>query len=377
MKAQELCGPAICSPSGANGMPYQTVGSLHLDFEGVDGYSDYYRELDIARAVATTRFKADGVTYCREAFTSFADQLFIVRLTASAKGKISFSAHYSTPYKECTRTVEGRNILRLDARANDHEGIEGKVRFTTLTRIDRKGGRCEMVGDTLLRVAGADEVTLYVSVGTNFVNYKDVSGNAEKKAYSYLKNAGRKYDKAIQNHTALYRNYFDRVSLDLGENAQAAKPTDVRVREFEKNFDPQLAALYFQFGRYLLISSSQPGGQAANLQGIWNYKLRAPWDGKYTTDINVEMNYWPAEVTNLAEMHEPFLDLVQRVAEQGRAVGCHVWLSRLDAPSQYRYMGIDRCGRRSPLWRVAHVQCLVLPASVGPLSLLGRQLLPE
>ena len=166
-------------------------------------------------------------------------------------------------------------------------------------------------------------------MGTTFVNYQDVSGNAEKMAYSYLKNAGRKYDKAIQNHTAAYRKYFDRVSLDLGENAQAAKPTDVRVREFEKNFDPQLAALYFQFGRYLLICSSQPGGQAANLQGIWNYKLRAPWDGKYTTDINVEMNYWPAEVTNLAEMHEPFLDLVKRVAVQGRQsaamYGCRGW----------------------------------------------------
>lgn len=294
MKAQELCGPTICSPSGANGMPYQTVGSLLLDFEGVGDYTDYYRELDIERALSTTRFKADGVEYCREAFTSFTDQLLIIRLTASQKGKISFSARYDTPYKEYSRTIESKNMLRLDAKANDHEGIEGKVRFTTLTRIDRKGGKCEVVGDTLLRVSGANEVTLYVSVGTNFVNYKDVSGDSEKKAFSYLKNAGKKFEKALQSHTAEYGKYFDRVSLDLGANAQAAKPTDVRVREFESNFDPQLAALYFQFGRYLLICSSQPGGQAANLQGIWNYKLRAPWDGKYTTDINVEMNYWPA-----------------------------------------------------------------------------------
>lgn len=329
MKAQELCGPTICSPSGANGMPYQTVGSLLLDFEGVGDYTDYYRKLDIERALSTTRFKADGVEYCREAFTSFTDQLLIIRLTASQKGKISFSARYDTPYKEYSRTIESKNMLRLDAKANDHEGIEGKVRFTTLTRIDRKGGKCEVVGDTLLRVSGANEVTLYVSVGTNFVNYKDVSGDSEKKAFSYLKNAGKKFEKALQSHTAEYGKYFDRVSLDLGANAQAAKPTDVRVREFESNFDPQLAALYFQFGRYLLICSSQPGGQAANLQGIWNYKLRAPWDGKYTTDINVEMNYWPAEVTNLAEMHEPFLDLVKRVAEQGKQsaamYGCRGW----------------------------------------------------
>ncbi|MBQ8423336.1 MAG: glycoside hydrolase family 95 protein [Coprobacter sp.] len=326
-KAQELCGPTICSPQ-ANGMPYQTIGSLHLDFEGVDNYTDFYRDLDISRAVATTRFKADGVTYCREAFTSFTDQLLIVRLTASQKGKISFSARYTTLYEDANFSVDGK-MLRLDGKASDHEGIEGKVRFTTLTRIDRKGGKCEVVGDTLIRVSGANEVTLYVSTGTNFVNYKDVTGNQEQTAKNYLKNAGKNYNKALQAHTAVYAKYFDRVSLDLGSNEQAAKPTDVRVCEFEKKFDPQLSALYFQFGRYLLISSSQPGGQAANLQGIWNYKLRAPWDGKYTTDINVEMNYWPAEITNLMEIHIPFLDLVKRVADQGRQsaamYGCRGW----------------------------------------------------
>ncbi|MCD7709757.1 MAG: glycoside hydrolase family 95 protein [Porphyromonadaceae bacterium] len=328
VEAQALCGPAICSPNGANGMPYQTVGSLWLDFEGTANYTEYVRELDLERAVATVRFQVDGVSYCREAFTSFTDSLLIVRLTASKKGKISFAAHYTTPYAEYGRSVEN-GLLRLDGKANDHEGIEGKVRFTALTRIDRKGGKCEAVGDTLLRVSGADEVTLYVSIGTNFVNYKDVSGDAGQRAYAFLQQAGKRYEKALAEHTACYRNYFDRVSLDLGETSQAAKPTDVRVREFASSYDPQLVAMYFQFGRYLLICSSQPGGQAANLQGIWNDKLRAPWDGKYTTDINVEMNYWPAEVTALPEMDEPFLDLIRRTAEQGRAsaamYGCRGW----------------------------------------------------
>ena len=217
----------------------------------------------------------------------------------------------------------------MHGKASDHEGIEGKVRFSTLTRVEHNGGYTEAIADTLLRISNANSVTLYVSIGTNFINYNDVSGNALKTAQNYLKNAGKNYQKAKETHCSTYRKWFNRVSLDLGSNAQSFKPTDVRVREFTSTFDPQLAALYFQFGRYLLICSSQPGGQAANLQGIWNYQLRAPWDGKYTTDINVEMNYWPAESTNLPEMHEPFLQLIKEVAEKGKQsaamYGCRGW----------------------------------------------------
>lgn len=327
-QAQALCGPAICSPQ-ANGMPYQTVGSLHLDFEGVEGYSNYYRDLDIEKAIATTRFTANGVEYTRESFTSFTDNLLVIKLTASQKGKISFTTRYSTPYVDALKSISPQKQLQLDGKGNDHEGIEGKVRFTTLTRMDREGGKMEVVSDSLIRVTNANSVTLYVSVGTNFVNYQDVSGDALTKAKAYMNNAGKNYPKAKATHIASYAKFFNRVSLDLGTNAQASKPTDVRVKEFESTFDPQLAAMYFQFGRYLLICSSQPGGQAANLQGIWNYKLRAPWDGKYTTDINVEMNYWPAEVTNLSEMHQPFLELVKNTANKGREsaamYGCRGW----------------------------------------------------
>lgn len=328
-EAQALCGPAICSPS-ANGMPYQTVGSLHLDFEGISQYSDYYRDLDIEKAIATTRFTAGGVTYTREAYTSFPEQLLVIRLTASQKKSISFTAKYTTPYKEnVVRSISPRKELQLNGKANDHEGIEGKVQFTALTRIENNGGSLEATSDSTLQVKNANSVTLYVSIGTNFVNYKDVSGDATTVAQKYLKQAGKNYAKAKAAHTNAYRKYFNRVSLDLGTNEQTGKPTDVRVREFSSAFDPQMAALYFQFGRYLLICCSQPGGQAANLQGIWNYQLRAPWDGKYTTDINVEMNYWPAESTSLPEMHEPFLQLVKEVALQGREsaamYGCRGW----------------------------------------------------
>ena len=328
-EAQELCGPTICSQS-ANGMPYQTVGSLHLDFDGINEYNDYYRDLDIEKAIATTRFTANGVTYTREAYTSFPDQVLVIRLTASQKKSISFTAKYSTPYKSgVVRCISPRKELQLNGKANDHEGIEGKVEFTALTRIENNGGKLEMLSDNTLQVKDANSVILYVSIGTNFVNYKDVSGDALNSAQQYLKQVNKNYTKSKTSHINAYQKYFNRVSLNLGNNAQINKPTDVRVKEFSSSFDPQMAALYFQFGRYLLICSSQPGGQAANLQGIWNYQLRAPWDGKYTTDINVEMNYWPAESTSLPEMHEPFLQLVKEVAVQGREsaamYGCRGW----------------------------------------------------
>ncbi len=328
-EAQALCGSAICALS-ANGMPYQTVGSLHLDFYGIDKYSDYYRELDIEKAISTTRFTAGGVVYTREAYTSFPDQLLIIRLTASQKGSISFRARYSTPYKEdIAYSVSPCKELQLSGKANNHEGIEGKVRFTALTRIEPDGGKLKAISDSILQVEAANSVTLYVSIGTNFVNYKDVSGDATATAKRYLQQTGKNYMKRKEAHVRAYQKFFNRVSLDLGSNAQADKPTDVRIRKFSSTFDPQMAALYFQFGRYLLICSSQPGGQAANLQGIWNDQLRAPWDGKYTTDINVEMNYWPAESTSLPEMHEPLLQLVKEAALQGREsaamYGCRGW----------------------------------------------------
>lgn len=318
-RAQALCGRYL-SAKRANGMPYQTVGSLHLDFPFEGEVTDYHRELDIDRAVTTTRFTVGGVTYEREAFTSFEDDLLIVRLTASEKGALSFDARYTTPYTDHVARSTENNLLRLDSKADDHEGIEGKVRFTALTKIEHEGGELTAVADTLMRVEGADRVTLYVSMGTNFVNYKDVSGDAYAAAMKPLEAHPTNYERALALHTKRYRELFRRVTLNLGTNEQAQKTTDQRVKEFSTTFDPQLSALYFQFGRYLLISSSQPGGQAANLQGIWNYRRRAPWDGKYTANINLEMNYWPAEITSLEECHEPMIRLVKEVAgEQGHA----------------------------------------------------------
>ena len=332
-EAQALCGEAICSTNG-NGMPYQTVGSLRLDVEGADAYSDFYRDLDLERAVATTRYTAGGITFTREVYASFAEDLLVVRLTASQPRAISFAARYDTPFPadRTARSIEQGRILRLDGRAQDHEGVEGQVRFCALTRIDPRGGRMVAEGDSLLRVEGATEVTLYVSINTNFVDYRTLTADPAARAHAGFRRIIPQRARSLSAHTERYRRYFDRVQLDLGTSPRAALPTDARIRAFEHTDgteDPQLAALYFQFGRYLLICASQPGGQAANLQGIWNYQLRAPWDGKYTTNINVEMNYWPAEVTALPEMHEPFLQLIREVAQTGRAsaamYGCRGW----------------------------------------------------
>ena len=329
LEAQELCGRYI-SARTANGMPYQTVGSLHLDFAmGSGEVQEYSRTLDLQRAVATTRFSANGIEYQREAFASFTDNLIILRLTASEPASIGFTARYTTPYTDEVerRIIEGR--LALQGKADDHEGIPGLVRFASLLEVSPRGGVVHSEGDSLLIVEGADEVILYLSMGTNFRNYRDLSGDALASASEPLKRAPRRYAKALKRHIDRYRTVFDRLKIDLGRTEQAEKTTDRRIEEFASSFDPQLAALYLQFGRYLLISSSQPGGQAANLQGIWNYQRRAPWDGKYTANINLEMNYWPAEQLALEEQLEPLFRLISEVAIAGREsaamYGCRGW----------------------------------------------------
>lgn len=329
-EAQALCDQYISK--GPHGMPYQTAGSLKLNFKGVDNYTALYRELNIDRAVASTFFEADGVTYKREAFASFTDNLIIIRLTASEKGKISFNASLTSPFRNQEPVVAQGNEMRQSQLCNDHEGIAGVVRFTRIAKIFPTGGTMQAQADGTIDVDNADQVMIFVSIGTNFVNYKDVSANSEQEAEKFMaasKNALKNFDKALDSHIKAYRKQFARVSLDLGTNDQAKLPTDERVRQFRNTFDPQMVELYFQYGRYLLICSSQPGGQAANLQGIWNQSLSAPWDGKYTTNINLEMNYWPSDICNLPESYQAFVKFAKEVAEHGvesaQMYGCRGW----------------------------------------------------
>lgn len=327
-EAQLMAGEKILSRNGF-GMPYQTVGSLRLQFEGQENYTDYRRELDIDKALATTTYRVNNVEYKREVFTSFTDQLVIVRLTASRPGMLTFTTALTCP-QEVEVSVSGKNSISMRGTTKGDHYTEGAIRFAADLKLELQGGK-SIAKDSLLSVSNANSAVIYIAMATNFVNYKDISADAEKRNRTYLKNAGKNYLKALQEHIAAYQKYFRRVSLDLGHTSQADKPTDVRVKEFAVSNDPQLVSLYFQFGRYLLISCSQPGGQPANLQGIWNDKLNPAWKCRYTTNINAEMNYWPAEVTNLSEMHEPFLQMIRELYENGQEAaremyGCRGWV---------------------------------------------------
>jgi len=301
-----------------NGMQFQPVGNLNLQFPGHDQFTNYRRELDLERAVATTTYTVSGTQFKREVFASIPDQVIVMRLTADKPASLSFTASVFSTQRASVGT-KGKDVLTLSGITGDKDGVKSKIKFQSLVKFKTEGGK-ESSSDSTVTVSGANSVTIYISIATNFVNYKDVSANERSRAEAYLDKALQKsYGQLLSTHLASYQQYFNRVKLDLGTTDSVKNPTDIRVRDFATGNDPQLVSLYFQFGRYLLISSSQPGGQPANLQGIWNDKQSPPWGSKYTININTEMNYWPAEETNLAEMHEPLVQMVRELSETGQA----------------------------------------------------------
>ncbi len=314
--AQNLANQKVISRT-SHGMPYQTAGNLRLNFAGHDEFTDFYRELDIERAVATTRYMANGVTFTREVFSSFPNEVIVVRLTADKPGSLNFAAALDRPGNVIVTALDN-NILQMSGITSTHESVEGKLEFVVLAKVVNEGGNIS-TQDNQLNIEGANSATIYVSIATSFVNYNDISANAKERAQKYLDAAlQHHYNQQIKSHIAFYQNYFNRVTLYMGQTDSVKNPTDVRIEQFSRGNDPSLAALYFQFGRYLLISSSQPGTQPANLQGIWNHQLFPAWDSKYTININTQMNYWPAEPTNLAEMHAPLVEMVRDLSVAGR-----------------------------------------------------------
>ncbi len=300
----------------ANGMKFQPVGNLCLQFKNHDNPMDYYRELNISNATTTTKYKINGVTFTRTAIASLSDRVIAIHLTADKKGQISFEANFKSPQKSSVST--DKNSLILRGNTSDHEGIEGKVKFTSIARIVPKGGKLTTF-ETALTVENANEATIYVAIATNFTDYQTLSGDENKRSADVLNLAVKKpFSSLLKPHIAAYQKYFNRVSLNLGTSDASQMPTDERIKNFASGNDPQLVSLYFQFGRYLLISSSQKGGQPANLQGIWNDRMSPPWDSKYTININTEMNYWHAENTNLAELHEPLIQMIRDLSITGR-----------------------------------------------------------
>ncbi|MEA5128477.1 MAG: glycoside hydrolase family 95 protein [Proteiniphilum sp.] len=318
-EAQDLAMTRIPRHADGNvnyGMPYQTVGDLIIDFEEKGEISNYYRDLDIQNAISSVSYEAGGVSYKREYFATAIDQVMVIRLTADKKGKINFTLKAQSPHPDNNVSVEN-NMLVLKGKSGNADNKTGRVEFDARILPLPEGGEITTT-ENAVQVKNANSATIYLSIGTNFKNYKDISGDAEAVSKEYLAKVWSKSYKAVRDeHVAHYRAYFDRVELDLGVTDAVNKTTDRRVIDFKGGDDPQLVSLYFQFGRYLLISSSQPGNQPANLQGIWNHHLSPPWDSKYTININTEMNYWPSEVTNLAELGEPLFSMLEELAETG------------------------------------------------------------
>lgn len=315
-EAEELAAKTIQSKK-SHGQKFQPVGDLTIAFDGHDAYTNYRRELDIAEAISKVSYVVDGVTYTREAIASFADNVIAVHLTASKPGMISFTASMATPQPNATIALNTDNDLTISGTTTDHEGVKGQVEFKSLTQVKNQGGTIA-ASDSSISVKNADAATIFIAIATNFNNYLDLSGDENARAAAFMAKASTKtFEDLLQKNVVDYQKYFHRVSLDLGETESSKLPTDERLKNFKTDDDPSLVTLYYQYGRYLLISSSQPGGQPANLQGIWNKEMSPPWDSKYTININAQMNYWPAEKTNLAELHEPFLKMVSEMAEAG------------------------------------------------------------
>lgn len=315
-EAEQLAAKTIQSKK-SHGQKFQPVGDLTIAFDGHAAFTDYRRELDISRAISKVSYVVNGVTYTREAIASFADNVIAVHLTASKPGMISFTASMATPQPNATVALNSEKELTISGTTTDHEGVEGKVKFKSLTKIKNQGGTLSST-DSSITVNNANEATIYIAIATNFNNYLDLSGDENARAQAFMfKAATKSFDDLLKTNLVDYQKYFNRVSLDLGETEASKLPTDERLKNFKTGDDPQLVTLYYQYGRYLLISSSQPGGEPANLQGIWNKEMSPPWDSKYTININAQMNYWPAEKTNLAELHEPFLKMVSEMSEAG------------------------------------------------------------
>ena len=400
-EAQDLANTKVMPNAvGQNmGMPYQPFGDLYIAMPGHADYQDYERWLDLDNAKTVVRYMVDGVQYERETIAPLGGhQVIAIHLTASEKGKITFTANMTTPHENplygdgsddpiflengitqfATPHSQRENRPLVQATllgvSSKHEGLKGKVRFMGRIAVDAKGGKVSGSNGNI-SVVGADEATLYVTVGTNVKSYKDITGDEAQQSKERLSGAmAMGYEALKALHTMTYKHYYDRVTLDLGPDLYAKVPMNKRIERFSvvggfaadnksavggkptdnKPADNYLVATYFQFGRYLLISSSQPDNMnPANLQGIWNDKMFPSWDSKYTTNINLEMNYWPSEVTNLTEMNEPLFKLIREIYKQGKQTardmyGAEGWVLHHNT-DQWRITGpVDRA--QTGLW---------------------------
>ena len=330
---------------GPHGMKYLPLGSVKLKL-GHDDVSGYRRELNLGDALATTSYIYKGVKYERTVFASQADNVIVVRIKAGKKGALSFDVSFDSPLKaETTNWIERehRAVKELGAVVEgvDHEGIKAGLKAECRIKVEADG-KVENKAQSW-SVSNATTATLYITAATTFVNYHDVSGNPVKKNSETLDGLrGKTYAKLLNDHIRKYQEQYNRVSLTLPKSENSGLETDKRLAAFAEGKDMDMVSLMMQYGRYLLISSSQPGGQPANLQGVWNAQVNAPWDSKYTININAEMNYWPALVGNIAETQQPLFSMIRDLSETGAKTakemyGCKGWVAH----------------HNTDLWRVA------------------------
>ena len=338
---------------GPHGMRFLPLGSLKIQL-GHKEVAGYYRDLNLGNAVATTHYTYNGVKYERTVFASLADSVIVVQLKADKKGALSFNLEFTSPLQKTNHepligSISGWQNGLHDAQmfmtvdGVEHEGIQPGLKADCSVCVETDGQVVSNDKKTIT-VENATTATLHIAAATNFVNYHDVSGDAKKKVNERLFTAhGKSYMQLLKRHIAKYQEQYNRLSLSLPKSENSALETDKRVAAFEKDpSDLDMVALMMQYGRYLLISSSQPGGQAANLQGMWNDKVNAPWDSKYTININAEMNYWPALVGNLAETQQPLFSMTRDLSKTGAKTaadmyGCRGWVAH----------------HNTDLWRVA------------------------
>jgi alpha-L-fucosidase 2 len=329
-------------------MTYQTLGDLRLSFPKNDAVSEYQRSLSLDEATAKVSYKIGDTTYTREIFSSAVDNVIIIKISADKKGKINFSGAFQSPQNSSVSN-ENDDTLVLSGTNGSFRGIEGKLKFQSRAKILNQGGKLSNVcpanpvlaqayslsntgkdsvytekaipvdSNNCLTLENADSAVILISAATSYIDYKTVSGDEKTKSKTPIEIAAKKsYENLKKAHVADYQRFYKRVSLDLGANDSINTPTDERIKSFANGNDPQFAALYFQYGRYLLISGSRPGGQPATLQGLWNDSMTPSWDSKYTININTEMNYWLAEPTNLSEMTAPLIKMVSEISETGK-----------------------------------------------------------
>ncbi len=352
---------------------YLVMANLHIDFEHSGAVEEYRRELDLDTAISTLSYRIGSAEYVRESFVSAPDQIIVVRLTTTHPDGLMLTLTLDSPLRS-QAAAQADGTLRLAGKAPSHvepnyvqsdnpvlyDDRDGKgMRFETAVHTMAEGGQTH-ADATRLRIERSKAVTLLIAAGTGYRGYeRDPAGSAEEISAANRRAlagaVGKSYAALKLAHVADHQKLFRRVGLKLPQAGPGTAPTDERLKSFAETPDPSLAALYFQYGRYLLIASSRPGTQPANLQGIWNEEIRPPWSSNWTANINVQMNYWPAETCNLSECHEPLLDLVANLSKTGAKTaqvnyGCNGWVSHHNVDLWRQSAPVGNYGHGSPTW---------------------------